>query len=1056
MPTWNNVNSGLWTDSANWTGGVPNGNGALADFVIVGGTGATIATFTENATVTVGTLNISSTGARDVLFQGSLADTGTGVATLSFDAGALNNGVSRVNVTTAVGGGEFEISSFGGLRVQIGNETEFNVATAGTTARINAPIIGNGSLTKLGAGTLLLGSSNTTFGGIISIEGGTLYGLNGGVFGTANMFIHNNAILRTSGTLTNSTGTSFSDTGTAGSGQIMAPTGTTLTLAGNFGHRSGGVLTLGNTVDNGTIAMAFSAADVSGSGSFRLNGATIRFDNAYSAGAAFYGSNITGTELVNGAVLDGRGFQMQVTNLDLDAGTIRSSTGALKLTVSDTLVSANAQTGTIEGTANVDSIDINITNNWTFASTNFTNWSSNDTIRLDGSANNNNITGTAFKDTFDSVGGNDTLIGNGGADVFFAGDGDDLIVLNAQNSDSQINGGTGTDTLRITGGTINLLNMSGIEAIELQNIATLALSNGQFFGLPSNAAISGTGTISVALFGGQSALTNNFAVAPGSNVTFNITGAGGNETITIHPDAIGIVSDGGGIDTITGGNRGDTITIAGGVDTVNAGAGNDLVAVWAQSNGSHVHGGADTDTLRIVNGSVNLGSFTGFEAIDLVGGVTLTLTGSQFTNGMAANGTVSGSGTLTINMGGSDLTLTMQGLQLAGGATVTAVVYGSASDETITGMAQAASTLNGGAGNDVLTGGAGIDSFIGGSGNDTFNVNNAAELVFELVGEGTDTVNASASHYLFANVENLVLTGAANLFGVGNELANTVTGNGGANLLLGGLGNDTVNGGGGNDNLFGEDGADTINGDGGIDYLVGGAGNDTLNGGDQADAVYGEDGNDTLIGGATFDTDILIGGLGDDVHFANSGLGDYDILNGAGGDDTYYVDTPDDIIYEGVGEGTDTVIAGINGAGYYLWANVENCTLTGNTPFAAGNELNNVLTGSASNNWLLGNGGNDTLNGKAGNDVLFGDLLGGPFGNDIFVFDGVVGQDVIGDFHHGEDTIRLVGSYTSFAQVSSAFVQNGADGAIDLGGGNVIILQGVTMSTLTASDFIFG
>lgn len=154
--------------------------------------------------------------------------------------------------------------------------------------------------------------------------------------------------------------------------------------------------------------------------------------------------------------------------------------------------------------------------------------------------------------------------------------------------------------------------------------------------------------------------------------------------------------------------------------------------------------------------------------------------------------------------------------------------------------------------------------------------------------------------------------------------------------------------------------------------------------------------------------------------------------------------------------GTDTVIAGINGAGYYLWANVENITLVGSTPFAAGNELDNVLIGSDSANWLLGNDGNDTLNGKGGNDVLFGDRPGGTAGHDTFVFDGAVGQDVIGDFHHGEDTIRLIGSYASFAEVQAHFVQNGGDGAIDLGGGNLIVLQGVTISTLTASDFQFG
>ena len=383
-------------------------------------------------------------------------------------------------------------------------------------------------------------------------------------------------------------------------------------------------------------------------------------------------------------------------------------------------------------------------------------------------------------------------------------------------------------------------------------------------------------------------------------------------------------------------------------------------------------------------------------------------------------------------------------------------------------------------GNDLaneIDGLEGADLLYGGKGDDTYFANTPGDIVFEGENEGTDTVVANSGYYLFENIENLVLAEntlpfglgdflqqlfgslfdfSNNFFGVGNTLANTITGNSGDNLMLGGGGNDTVNGGGGTDSLFGESGADTLNGEGGIDYLAGGADNDVLNGGDQADALYGEDGDDTLYGGATFDTDILVGGLGNDVHYANSSLGDYDILSGGGGDDTYYVDTPDDIIYEGAGEGIDTVFAGISGGGYYLWANVENCVLTGETPFAAGNELNNELTGSASNNWLLGNEGNDTLNGKEGNDVLFGDLLNGPFGQDVFVFDGVVGHDVIGDFHHGEDTIRLIGSYTSFAQIQVNFHQNGSDGAIDLGGGNFIVLQNVALSSLTASDFIFG
>jgi hypothetical protein len=38
--------------------------------------------------------------------------------------------------------------------------------------------------------------------------------------------------------------------------------------------------------------------------------------------------------------------------------------------------------------------------------------------------------------------------------------------------------------------------------------------------------------------------------------------------------------------------------------------------------------------------------------------------------------------------------------------------------------------------------------------------------------------------------------------------------------------------------------------------------------------------------------------------------------------------------------------------------------------------------------------------------------------------------------------------------LQSHFVQNGTDGAIDLGGGDFVVLQGVTMSSLDGGDFV--
>jgi hypothetical protein len=65
------------------------------------------------------------------------------------------------------------------------------------------------------------------------------------------------------------------------------------------------------------------------------------------------------------------------------------------------------------------------------------------------------------------------------------------------------------------------------------------------------------------------------------------------------------------------------------------------------------------------------------------------------------------------------------------------------------------------------------------------------------------------------------------------------------------------------------------------------------------------------------------------------------------------------------------------------------------------------------------------------------------------------GQDVIGDFNLAEDVIEFGAYLTSFAQAQARFVQVGNDGAIDLGGGNFVVLQGVTMANLTAANFVF-
>jgi Ca2+-binding RTX toxin-like protein len=238
-------------------------------------------------------------------------------------------------------------------------------------------------------------------------------------------------------------------------------------------------------------------------------------------------------------------------------------------------------------------------------------------------------------------------------------------------------------------------------------------------------------------------------------------------------------------------------------------------------------------------------------------------------------------------------------------------------------------------------------------------------------------------------------------------------------------------------------------GDADNDFLAGGLGDDAIDGGTGGDSLYGEEGNDTLTGGTSFEFDQLVGGNGNDVIHGDSGQGDYDYLYGNAGNDSFYVDTPADLVFEQAGEGVDTVFADIVGGGYYLYDNIENLMLLGSTPFGVGNALANNLTGNAIGNYLLGGAGNDTLNGKGGNDVLFGEG-----GADTFAFEHGTGGDVIGDFVPGTDRIDLTAIGYSWEQVQNSLHENGGNTAIDLGGGDLIVLNGVTAAQLHKSDFV--
>jgi VCBS repeat-containing protein len=139
--------------------------------------------------------------------------------------------------------------------------------------------------------------------------------------------------------------------------------------------------------------------------------------------------------------------------------------------------------------------------------------------------------------------------------------------------------------------------------------------------------------------------------------------------------------------------------------------------------------------------------------------------------------------------------------------------------------------LIGGIGDDLLNGGAGADAMAGGAGDDRYFVDSIGDTVTEDMsldeGGGTDTVTSSVTFTLSANVENLVLSGAANINGTGNDGNNVIGGNALNNRLSGEGGDDRLSGNAGDDVLLGGAGADRLDGGAGSDVMAGGAGDDS-------------------------------------------------------------------------------------------------------------------------------------------------------------------------------------------------------------------------------------
>ncbi|EAW1944872.1 autotransporter outer membrane beta-barrel domain-containing protein [Salmonella enterica subsp. enterica] len=464
------------------------------------------------------------------------------------------------------------------------------------------------SLTKTGAGTLILNAENTYTGGT-TISGGTLVASNVEALGTGNVTDNATLELNTGGDFTNNI---------SGSGQVVKSGDKTLTLSGINSY------TGGTTISGGTLVA--SNVDALGSGDVTDN-ATLEMN--------------TGGDFDN--VISGSGQVVKSGDETLTLSGANSYTGGTT-TSGGTLVASNVEAlGSGDVTDNA-TLEMNTGGDFTnnIGGTGSVVKSGDKTLTLSGANSYTGGTiisgGTLVATNVDALGTGD-VIDNATLELNTGGDfdnaisgsgqvvksGDETLTLSGANS---YTGGT-----TISGGTLVASNVEALGTGDITDNATLELNAGGDFA--NN--IGGTGSV---VKSGDKTLTLS-----GSNTYTGGTTISGGTLVATNVEALGTgnVTDNATLELSTGGDFANNI---GGTGSVVKSGDETLTLSGANSytGGTTISGGT-----LVANNVEALG--TG----DVTNNATLELnTGGDFTNAISGSGQVVKSGDKTLTLSGAN------------------------------------------------------------------------------------------------------------------------------------------------------------------------------------------------------------------------------------------------------------------------------------------------------------------------------------------------------------------------------------------------------------------